>query len=618
MVTIVGVMPASFGFPNSARLWTPMRVNPATIQPGEGPPIRMFGRLTPGVTLAKAQAELESIANVQGKRALVKPYVESFWAYSESYWQVVALYSFNVFFIALLGICAANVATLIFARTATRETEITVRTALGAGRSRIVAQLVAEAAVLTSVAAAIGLGVAGFALRQIRVVWESVQNQPFPFWWNEQLGGETIAYTLLLVVLASLLIGGVPALKATGARMHDRLNSTRGSMKFGKLWTGVIVAQVAVTVVFLMTLVSLGWGLIEQRQQYSDLTFPMNEYMAGRLALDEGVSPERMKKVLAEFHRRLSEDPTVINAAYAVHLPGNGNRFSVEFPTGNAAKPPVVRSARVGFNYFTAFQQPLIAGRIFTPAEIDSAANVAVVDETFVRLVFGGGNAIGQLVRNTNIPDSPWCEIVGVVRDISTAPQKTVAAATIYLPVATAGQWSMHIVLHTRSSDAAAKLRAAATATDRQLRLTDVMTIDRLAATEAQTLNFFTSALGIVAAVALMLSTAGIYALISFTLARRTREIGIRTALGAGPVRIITGMLSPAFLQVVGGVVLGAIPGVLIIANETQGTSSLTSWPTIAATLGVASFVIGVAMLSCIVPVRRALRIHPNDALRIT
>jgi len=196
------------------------------------------------------------------------------------------------------------------------------------------------------------------------------------------------------------------------------------------------------------------------------------------------------------------------------------------------------------------------------------------------------------------------------------APKKTLKDATIYLPVATAGQWSMHMVLHTRSKDAAAKLRAAAT--DPQLRLTDVMTIDRLAESEAQTLSFFTSALGIVAAVALMLSTAGIYSLISFTLVRRTREIGIRTALGAAPLRIITGMLARAFLQVVAGVVLGSVPGILIIYGGTEGSSGMTSLPTLATTLAVATFVIGVAMISCILPVRRALRIHPTDALRTT
>ncbi|HEX7779850.1 MAG TPA: ABC transporter permease, partial [Vicinamibacterales bacterium] len=227
--TIVGVMPAGFGFPMNSTLWAPMRLDAAAFRRGEGPAVRVFGRLAPGVDLHQAQAELSHLRSADAAGAapadtaphewIVKPWVESLWSTSNMQWQVRVLYGFNIFFLGLLGVCAANVATLVFARTATREGEITVRTSLGASRGRIAAQLVAEALVLTSVAALAGLPLATFILRQVREIWVAAQGELMPFWWNEQLGFETMAYAALLVVLAALLIGGVPALKATRPEM---------------------------------------------------------------------------------------------------------------------------------------------------------------------------------------------------------------------------------------------------------------------------------------------------------------------------------------------------------------------------------------------------------------
>jgi ABC-type antimicrobial peptide transport system permease subunit len=279
-------------------------------------------------------------------------------------------------------------------------------------------------------------------------------------------------------------------------------------------------------------------------------------------------------------------------------------------------EPRYVTSARVGRNYFETFRQPLIAGRLFTPAEIASSANVAVVDETFVRLMLEGRNAIGQQVRDKGF--GPWLEIVGVVRDISLAPKKTTQNATIYVPVAAAGKWSMRIIVHSRSRDGVARLQAAAAATEPQMRFTDLMTVQQLAASDAQTLRFFASSLAIVSAIAVMLSAAGIYSLIAFTLARRTREIGIRTALGAAPLSIMGRLVSRAFLQAGIGIVLGSIPGALLLRQGTEGSSGLGSWAVAAATLAVAVFVAAVAFACCITPVRRALKIPPTDALRTT
>jgi putative ABC transport system permease protein len=645
--TVIGVMPAGFGFPVNSTLWTPWRLDPAAVKRGEGPGLRIFGRLTDRATLEEAQAELDAHLRAAGPRYggqarpgvdqpyrwLVKPWVESLWVSSNMRWQMRVLYGINIFFIGLLGICAANVATLVFARTATREGEITVRTALGATRGRIVAQLVAEAFVLTSIAAAAGLPLATFVLRRIREIWVAAQNTPMPFWWNERLGIETLMYVALLVAIASLLVGGVPALKATRAEMQARLKEAGASgstMRFGKLWTGVIVTQVAVTMVFLLAVVSMGWDFLDFNRRVTAVAFPRHEYLVANVDIEDTASQSRQTTVLRELQRRLNEDPGVINAAFTVRLPGgNAEEFRLEFAqpeVASGAKKPGdvlwVGSARVGSNYFETFNQAMLAGRSFTESEVENDRHVAVVDESFVKLVLGGRNPIGLLVRqppnDVSHQPGPWFEIIGVVKDMSLKPDKTTEDAMLYRPRHLGGSSLARLAIHAKTADAPARLRAAAAATDPEIRLTEVMTMDRLAETEAQTMGFFTTALAAIAAVALLLSTAGIYALISFTLSRRTREIGIRTALGAAPRRIITGVLSRACIQVGIGIVLGAIPGGALIAFESEVSSSRGWWMAVVATSGVAMFIIVVSMISCIPPVRRALRVHPTDALRTT
>lgn len=646
--TIVGVMPEGFAFPVNHTLWTPLGLERAALTRGEGPAIRVFGRLAAGADLDAAQAELVAVgaaapdaAAYQHLRPQVKPYIQSLWSKPNMSWQVRVLYSFNLFFVGLLGICGANVATLVFARTATREGEITVRTALGASRGRIVSQLVVEALVLAALAAVVGLGGASMALRYAREIWVAAQGQPMPFWWNESLGIETFLYVAVLVVLAALLVGGVPALKATGAVMQARLKqagaggSTGGStMRFGKFWTGIIVTQVALTLVFLLSTVSLGWEAAAANRRFNEVTFQRAEYLTARIRMEPDELPDRRKAALLELERRLAEEPSVRNITFTNRLPGRGQEeFWVELPSKAMqdeafarAEDDVlwVRSTRIGPNYFETFKVPLVAGRLFTPSEIDSDRPVAIVDETFVQQVLGGRAAVGQMVRQPpkdagEVP-GPWFEIVGVVKDVSTTPNKKTEYAMLYRPLAPGGsERLLRVVLHGRGDAAALStpLRRAAAAADPGLRLQEVLTLDRIADEDAMTMGFFVRSLGVIGAVALLLSTAGIYALISFTLGRRTREIGIRIALGAAPRQIVTGVLSKALVQIGLGLAIGAIPGVAImrlgLEDDTGGTGLAAG---IAITLGVAVFVLSIAAATCTVPLRRALRIQPTQALR--
>jgi predicted permease len=637
---IVGVMPEGFAFPINYNLWTPLRFDSAGLTRGDGPWLRVFGRLPPGVTLDAAQSELDTLmagAPDAAAHAHLRPqvlaYVDSLRAPDRMGQELAIIYSLNLIFIALLGLCGANVATLVFARTVTREAELTVRTALGASRGRIVAQLVAEALVLAALAAGVGLLAASFTLELVRGIWIETLG-PLPFWWNTGFSTETLLYVAVLVVLAALLVGGVPALKATGRHMQGRLKQAgagAGTLQFGRLWTGVIVGQVAITVVFLLIVAGLGWEARDANRKFVHVTFPRSEYLTAGVEMPGAMPPERRSAVLRELARRIQSEPAVSGVTYAAELPGiSAEQFWVEFPSGSLQAGQArsgddvrwVRSARVGPGYFDTFGQRIVAGRTFTPSELESGLPVAVVDESFVRRVLGGRSALGQQVRQpwreAGGTPGPWFEIVGVVSDISTSPARKADEAMIYrpLPPDTAGVVS--VVIHARDNAAAlgSPLRIAAVAVDPLVRLRDVVTLDRAADVEMRTFGYLIRAVVIVSGVALLLSTAGIYALVSFTLARRRREIGIRTALGASPARVIASVLRHAVVRVGIGVAIGALPGgaVLSLQAKEYASGPLTAG---AITVAIAAFIIGVAMVSCIVPVRRALRIQPTEALRI-
>src|SRR5262245_2871028 len=449
--TVVGVMPEGFGLPVSHSLWVPLVLNDAVYARREGPSTRMFGRLAAGASIGDAQTELDVIATRQAAefpqtdrylRPFVKPYVESLWSAAEdSRMQTIVFYSANVLFVGLLALCGANVATLVFARTASRETEIGVRTALGASRARIAGQLFAEALVLSSIAAVLGLAFGAVALRWVKHTIIAAEGEPLWFWWNDNLAPATMAYAAMLAVAAAAIIGIVPALKATSPRIQERLKQAFGvsaaGFKFGGVWTGVIVSQVAITVVFFTIVSLLGWSAYVTRGGERARMFPAGEYVSALLRADR---PARA--TYAELAERLATEPAVAGVTYAARLPGMGHRtMTIEIDgmsAGSAsAATSFVRTTGVAMNFFDVFQAPIVAGRRFEETDLQPGHEVAIVDRTFVRRLLKGQNAIGRRVRdageNGAKPD-PWIEIVGVVADLTDETNKLPKESVLYRP----------------------------------------------------------------------------------------------------------------------------------------------------------------------------------------
>ncbi|MCC7053025.1 MAG: ABC transporter permease [Gemmatimonadaceae bacterium] len=646
--TVVGVMPESFAFPVAQSLWVPLRLSPLDYPRGEGPALRLFGRLAPGATLSQAQTELTTWGRRaasdfpvthQHLRPRVMPYAESVALLDGS--DLFAARSSYAFFLMLVVLVCGNVALLVFARAATRERELVVRHALGASRARIVAQLFAEALVLCGVAAAVGLGLAGFGVRLLVRAIETNMGQQLPFWFHDDLSPWTVCYAVGLTVLGAAVTGVLPGLKVTRG-IESRLRQAAagaGGLTFGGIWTAVIVAQIAVTLGFPVVAFSVAREAADIRDMLAD--FPAAEFLSASIALDReppsgadtslAAFVTRRQATVRELERRLLAEPGVVGVTLAERLPRMDHPpRRIEVDSGGAAPenpsfPGGYRtsSAAVDADYFDVLGAPLLAGRAFNTGDLAPDARAVIVNASFVRLVLGGRNAIGRHVRDRygargprsgDAEPGPWHEIVGVVPDLGMSRATDPKVAGVYHPLAVERDGPLHVAVHVRGGDAAAfepRLRTIAAAVDPTLRLAAVARMDTLSDPGIAFSMFWVRLVSVVSAVAMLLSLAGIYAVMSFTVARRTREIGIRVALGASRRRVVTAVFTRPLAQVGLGVVAGGVLTVIVNDGIDHPSADV-----LLGALGYAVLMLGVCLLACIVPTQRALRIEPTEALR--
>jgi putative ABC transport system permease protein len=653
--TVVGVMREGFEFPVSHDLWMPLQPDILDQTPGGGPGIHVFGRLAPGATFEEAQAELTLI----GRRMATdfphthKDLQPQVYSYAKRFWEPTRterglLLSIDGFAMMLLVLLCCNVALLLFARAASRETELIVRSALGASRKRIIAQLFAEALVLGGVASAIGLAAAGFGLRAWGRQYLEVNLGRLPFWYDPNLSPMTVLYALGLTVLAAGICGVMPALKVTrglGSRLKE--GTAGGGLRFGGVWTAVIVMQVAVTVAFPAV------AYVEQRElvriQSFDVGFPAREYLGVKLEADaptelrgdtaaaRAAARVRFGTVLETLRQRLTAEPGVAGVTFVDRLPRTYHperRIELDdssFVTTEGVSPTQqadsreVSVASVDASYFDVLEAPIITGRGFHASDLAGTARVAIVDEGFVEQMLLGRNPIGRRVRFAKIrtggespdePPHPWYEIVGVVKDLGMGyVTHRGRAAGLYLPAAPGGDGPVNMVVHVKGDpmSLASKVRSLASAVDPSLRLSDLQRLDEVVDDILWILGVWLRVTAGLTAIALLLSLAGIYAVLSFTVARRTREIGVRVALGASRRRVVAAIFRRPLTQVGFGVAAGgALIGVTAFVLS-EGGLSLKQ---LALLTAYAALMLGVCLLAAVVPTRRALRVEPTEALR--
>ena len=642
--TIVGVMPEGFKFPAAHNAWVPLRIDRAASGPAQGPALLVFGRLAEQASAQQAQAELNAIGlhtavELFGTREHLRPEVVPFARlFFDSGDIRTALNLWNAFVVMLLVLVSGNVALLMFARGASRESEITVRSALGAGRARIVVQLFIEALVLAALAAGIGLAAARVGLRLLRATVEAdLERQRLPFWVVDSLTPATVIYAIVLTVLCATIIGVLPALRITGRSVQARLRESAaggGGVRFSGLWTAVIAAQVATTLMFPAAAFVFHRAVV--RGQTRDVGFPADRYLSARLDLDRERAPgvpldatdeafrSRLRRTYAELEQRLTAEPEVVGLTFADRLPGTLHpryRIDLDDQTSTASVPGhEVVSASVAVNFFSVLGAPVLSGRDFTSADLNSSVGVAIVNQQFVNQVLNGQNPIGRRLRrrpsDTSSAPGPWLQIVGVVRDLGMLGANVGPAAGIYHPVSPDSASPLRLAIRSRVSPTsfATRLRTVASEAEPTLQIRELMPLDAAGASLWNDSQYVSWLFTVMGGIAMLLSLTAIYSVMAFTVARKTREIGIRVTLGADRRRVMSVILRRPVTQVGLGVLVGAF----IVAVMYPGLSeaALTARE-VAVIVAYSMLMMGVCLLACVVPARRALRVEAADVLRV-
>ena len=649
--TVIGVMPQGFAFPINNRVWAPFRLEPSAFDRGESPAIDVFGRLAPGASLHDAETQLLTVGRQltasfprthEHVRPRILPYSKSFVESPELSWLSHVI---QLLITMLLVVIGTNVAILVYARTASRTGEIAVRSALGASRGRIIGQLVAEAFVLSLAAAITGLVVAGVGLDRLNAFLQRKGGEQVPFWMDFGISPGLILYVLGLAVLGAMIVGALPALKATRRQVQPTLQLGAGgtAMRLGKAWTAMVVAQVALAVSVLP--LSIAGVAVVFRQAMAPPAFAPGEWMTASLHLDhEGDGRARSPKgdrgstiragnLQAELVRLVRSDAGVVAAVLTSSVPGEEATVRIEVEGGGgAASGHDVQVSLVSQDLFAVFDVPLLAGRGFeagdvaasSPQDDPRAGAPVVVNRSFVLEVLEGADPLGRRLRraskargvdaDTARPE-PWSEIVGVVPDFPNRVNPRFPEPRIYRPLAAGTANPVTIAVRVRAAPAefGGRLRELALAVDPMLRLQSVATLDESMRDRQLELRLMVGIVVLVTVSVLLLSAAGIYALISFTVTRHRREIGIRSALGAGPGGIIRGVLSRAMRQIAIGIGVGIV---LAGVADRAMDGGFTGGRGVYLLAVVAALMALVGFIAAIGPARVALRIQPTEALK--
>jgi putative ABC transport system permease protein len=624
--TVVGIMPPKFQFPENAEMWRPLAPSDGMRAARFGFFLPVVGRLKPGVTRAQAQADLDVIANqIEQQFPDMSGYgVNVVLALEQTVGAIRrSLMTLFVAVLFVLLIACANVANLLLARAAGRRREVAVRAALGAGRWRIVRQLLTESMLLAVLGGALGVLLAWWGLRLL----VDLSPANIPRLENIHLDGRVLWFGLGLSLLTGLVFGLAPALQTTHLKLGETLKEggrTEAGGRSAQLIRGVlIVVEVALTLVLLA-----GAGLLIRsfwRLQQVDPGFKADNLLTLRLSLPRSRYTDDAKAVsfFEQLQERLSALPGVVAASATTDIMLRRLATSSSFTIENRPRDPGEQSLELPFdrvlpNYFQAMGIPLLQGRAFTAQDKRDSPSVAIVNETFVKRYFPNDDPIGKrFTFGAPGPNAQWITIVGVVRDTKRQGVDQPIRIESWMPLAQSPAGSMDVVLRTVGDPLALSnsAREAVWSLDRDLPIPRIQTMEQNLSERVAQRRLNMLLLGLFASVALILAAVGIYGVMSYAVTQRTNEIGIRMALGARAGDVVGLVLKHGMALTLVGVAIGLIATFMLtrlMASLLFGVSA-TDPITFAA---IAALLIGVALLACWIPARRATKVDPMVALR--
>ena len=639
---VVGVMPDGFRFPINHQYWIALRPGTGEFGPLQGPQIHVMGRLAPRTSLDEAQAELTTVGQqnaaanprvYERMQPVVLPYTRE---HSEVRDPVVAwlVWIGQVLISALVIVVGINVAVLMYAHIMGRRAEMAVRTALGASRRRILGQLFLEAFALSLLGAVIGLLLSQITLQEFRHIVVASGGAFIPYWIRLSVSPTTVLYSIGLAAVAAVIVGVLPGLRVTGAGVQSslrELGAGGGSVRLGRTWSFLIVAQVTVAVAVLPLALLMVWKVAQIETGHAG--FPVEQYLVGEVwVADESRLRTRHEQLMA----RLTSDRSVAAVTFSSAVPGTASalrRIEFDLSTREDASGQLARDAalrptgilQVDPKLFETYRARFLAGRPFDAADRSRASNAVIVDRTFVQLFMGTRPPLGQRFRYTQsvvgAADAAsfdvWYEIVGVADDIPASPLEPASEKqpTVYHAAA---HWEVNpLVLSVRltgvtPSEFAGRFRAIGADIDPAMRLRSVEPLTDVYDRTRSLGRFLAWGMSLVTASVLLLSAAGMYALMSFTLAQRTREIGIRTALGAPPRRVVASIFGRVTRQVAIGIVIGSGLSCALVAGM-----PMTRLESVMLLLIVPGIITIVGLVAVLGPTRRSLRVPTMEALRV-
>lgn len=628
--TVVGVMPPEASFPGKTEFWLPEKVTATDRHDMRR--LSALARLKPGVTPQMAQAEM-TLINGQLKQQLPKDYegwetelqplLDSIIGKTRNSLLVL----FGAVGLVLLIACA-NVANLLLARAAARQKEMALRAALGAGRWRLIRQLLTESTLLALIGGVGGLLLARWAVKALIAL-----NPPdVPRLAQVNLDGHVLAFTFVTTLLVGVIFGLVPALHASKPDLNNALKEGAVSSSGGRrlrfwllhrfgLRDCVVIAQTALAVVLLVGAGLLIKSFIKLRRV--ELGFTPTNVITLTLSPPFNRYPKDFQTM--DYYRQMLDSlktiPGVEAVAATTTAPTAGAFMNAPILIAGRAEPANIETQRafvsvVSADYFQVIGNPLKQGRLFTDNDNESSPRVAIINETMAHQFFAGENSIGQRIALKGEPDKQM-EIVGVTADVKQFGVAEENKAGFYQPYRQKEVAFMNLTVRTTANPATLipALRNRILSQDKFTAITRVRTLDEMVSDSVAQPRFYTLLLAIFAGIALTLAAVGIYGLTSYSISQRTHEIGIRMALGAEAGWILRLIIGQGLALILTGVIIGLVGAFMLTRLMTGllfGVSATDPWVFAIISLTL----IAVALAACLFPARKATQIDPMAALR--
>lgn len=625
--TVVGVLPEKYAFPDNSSIWLPLQPDPLSGKRGEGQSLSVIGMLKPGTSVDQAALDFASIA-----KRLQTEFKESNANYTADVKGFVdanigpephqLLYSMlGAVFLVLLIACA-NVANLLLDRAAHKTKEVGIRTALGASRSAVIRQFLTEALVLSAGGA---IGGTALAFGAIAVFNRALVDTDVPFFIDIRMHPPVLAFVIALAIVSTLFSGAIPAMQASRADINEVLkdeNRGSSSLKMGRMSRALVVFEIALSCSLLVAS-----GLMIKsvtKLKTMDPGFGTRDVFTARVGFPAAYTDTvTQKQFMVQLRQNLAAIPGVRAAAIASNLPGaggsNGGPAMIEGVSYAAERDvPDPRWYAVTDGYFEAYGVKVLEGRAFTTSDRADAAPVVVVNKAFAEKYFPATDAIGHRIRLGGLTSKePWMTIVGIVPTMFSGDAQHPRSPAFFAPLSQHHSSFVSLIVQTAGPPMAVtqQVRQTVAQLNPDIPLYWVYSMDEALARPLWYIRVFGTMFMIFGAIALFLAAIGLYAVMSFSVSRRTREVGIRMALGAQAGQVIRMMFRQGVMQLGAGIAVG----LLLAAAIGQATSVILFevQPRDPQVFGGVVVVLAITgMLACLLPARRATRVDPLTALR--